>query len=73
MSGYTTIRNQNLRVDIDQYLATLAPGTQAISHALAKSLSDGRRSLSSRNVGNILRERDDVRWVDDGVWQKVPV
>jgi hypothetical protein len=64
-------RNRNLRVDIEEALSTIPVGTIIQSHSLINTLSTRRRSVNMRNVGNLLRERSDIQWLEDGLWKKV--
>jgi len=64
-------RNQKTRMYLDDLLKKCKSGTILFSHDISTALSTRHRSVTKRDVGMMLRERDDVMLQDKnkyGVW-----
>jgi hypothetical protein len=67
-------RNQKTRAYLDELLKTCKSGTILFSNDISTALSTKHRSVTKRDVGMMLRERDDVMLQDKhkfGVWIKI--
>ena len=53
-------RNVRTRKYLDEFIATCKPGTVLFTNDVSIALSTKFRSVSNRNVGLAMRERDDV-------------
>ena len=53
-------RSQRTRQYLDELIKGCAPGTVLLTNDVSIALSTKFRSVSNRNVGNAMRERDDV-------------
>ena len=53
-------RNERTRQYLDELVATCKPGSVLFTNEISIALSTKFRSVSNRNVGNAMRERDDV-------------
>ena len=64
--------NARLRIVLDKLLLPLPAGTEFETDHIAKELGKTHRSLmmSTGRARNLIRERDDVRWVTNGTWMK---
>ena len=71
MKNKRCTRNQKTRAYLDEMLKDAKPGTILFSNDISIALSTKFRSVSKREVGTMLRERDDVRLQHKdqcGVW-----
>ena len=62
-------RNEHIRKQITGIISASAPDTIIKTDAISDTLSKHYSGVSNRNVGNLLRERDDVVWVTNGTWR----
>ncbi len=65
--------NARLRKCLDQIIRSVPPGHVIITEQVARTFMkmDSRLWMTTRRASQLIRERQDVRWVSDGVWQKV--
>ena len=62
-------RNVRTRKYLDELIATCKPGTVLFTNDVSIALSTKFRSVSNRNVGLAMRERDDVVLDAPGTWR----
>lgn len=62
-------RNQRTRQYLDELIKNCKPGTIIFTEELSIALSTRFRSVTNRNVGLAMRERDDVMLKSNGVWE----
>ncbi len=62
-------RNEHIRKQISSIISTSTKDTIIKTDAISGTLSKHYSGVSHRNVGNLLRERDDVEWVTNGTWR----
>jgi len=67
--------NARLRAKIDEILSRVPAGDEIRTDHVARILQATHKSIdmSTRRAGTLIRERNDVRHVADGVWEKVSV
>jgi hypothetical protein len=53
-------KNQKTRAYLDDIIKTCKPGSILFTEELSRALSTKFRSVTNRNIGLALRERDDV-------------
>lgn len=73
MTSRQSLSNNRLRKIVKCILDALELGATVITHILAKTLSNGRRSVSPRTISNFLKERDDFVSIERCKWMKVDV
>jgi len=49
----------------------MKPGEFFNSREIAKKLSNKSRFVDIRTLAGILREREDIEWVDTGLWRRI--
>jgi hypothetical protein len=66
--------NHRLRKIIDIKIHQYVPGQKFKTDTIVQELitHDRRPRIEIHQVANLLRERNDVRWISSGVWEKVP-
>lgn len=65
-------RATRVRAYLDETIASCEPGTRLFTHELATALCiKFHHGESTRDVGMALRERDDVRMIKHGIWEKI--
>jgi hypothetical protein len=67
--------NHRLRKVLDQIIVPLQGGERFKTDSIVQDLisNDRRPRIEVHQVANLIRERDDVRWISAGLWEKVPV
>jgi hypothetical protein len=67
--------NNRLRVHIDEFISMIPVGENFGTQHLARELQKTHKSLrmSPQRASCLIRDRDDVKWIGDGKWMKVPV
>ena len=67
--------NARLRIDLDAKIMAIPIGTEIKINHLAREFqqTDSRLWMTPRRVSCLVRERDDMMRVGDGIWQKVQV
>jgi hypothetical protein len=60
-----------LRTTTNAVLDATGINNTILTHALAKQLSNGKRSVSPRAITNIMKERSDFKNVEHCKWLKV--
>jgi len=67
--------NARLRTRIDQILVHVPAGEIIQTQNVVPILQSMHKNImmNNRRASNLLKERDDVRWVGKGLWQKVSV
>jgi hypothetical protein len=65
--------NDRLRTRLDQMLAMMPIGETIRIDRLAQGFQNDNKRLcmTPRRVSCLVRERDDLKWIDKGLWQKV--
>lgn len=65
--------NDVLRTHIPRILSGYEVGQKIKTVTILSHLQkvDGRYELNPTRIGRLLRERDDLRWVQLGVWEKI--
>ena len=73
-NGNRSKLNHRLRKILDTIILPLPPGETFKTDRIVQDLitTDRRRRIEVHQVANLIREREDVRWVSAGLWQKVP-
>lgn len=73
--GNRSKRNTRIRGIIGTMVDPLEPGstikTEKVLQVLTKQ--DRRWGLDAHQVGNLIRQREDLRHIDEGTWEKVSV
>lgn len=65
-------RVPRVRSYLDKTVKSCEPGTILFTHELASALSvQYHHGESTRDIGMAMRERNDVRLVRTGVWEKI--
>jgi predicted transcriptional regulator with HTH domain len=64
--------NQRLRKILYPMVKKMYPGTTFKSNELAKQVRSPYREINSQIIGAMLREMDEVRSLEHGVWERVP-
>jgi hypothetical protein len=62
-------RNEHTRQQITAIIAGSEPDAIIKTSDITTILSKRYRGVNHHNVGNLLRERDDVVWVTNGTWR----
>jgi len=62
-------RNVRTRKYLDELIKTCKAGTTLFTNDLSVALSTKYRSVNNHNVGNAMRERDDVVLDAHGTWR----
>ena len=72
MRNARSIRNEKIRKDVGEIVDSAKSGTILFTDDISRALSMRKRSVTNKNVGNALSERDDVvmREGYGGVWVK---
>lgn len=67
-------RNRRIRVIINQMVTPLQPGDQIKTEEVLNDLQalDGRWGLNGHQIGNMMREREDLKHVANNTWEKLP-
>lgn len=69
MKNARCTRNQKTREYLTEIIKSAKPGSILFTNELSIALSTKYRSVNNRNVGNALRERDDVELINLGTWR----
>lgn len=68
----TCSKNQRMRLHLDDMCKQIQPGAIFLTYDICNKLSTTRwHGVSSRTVGNMMRERDDFKNVSCGQWLKL--
>ena len=62
-------RNERTREKLTTLISSLEPNVIIKTADITASLSNNYRGTTHHNIGNLLRERDDVVWVTNGTWR----
>ena len=67
--------NARLRIQLDQIIEDLPIGETINVYHLSQEFQKRHKQLimNSRRASSLIRERDDCKWIDHGIWMKVPV
>ncbi len=73
--GNRSKRNTRIRGIIGTMVDPLEPGSTIKTEKVLSELlkKDSRWGLDAHQVGNLIRQRADLRHVDNGTWEKVSV
>jgi len=65
--------NARLRVHLDAMIAAVPVGAEIKTDTVAREFQATHKQLlmTIRRASMLIREREDVRWIDNGLWQKV--
>jgi len=65
--------NARLRIRLDQMIAAVPVGAEIKTDSVAQEFQKQHKGLimNARRASMLIREREDVVWVDNGLWQKV--
>lgn len=71
--GNRAKRNKRIRVLIGEMVEPLQPGQTIKTEKILADLQakDRRWGIDAHQVGNLVRERDDLQHVSLGTWEKV--
>jgi len=69
MKNHKVKKNQRTRAYLDGILKDAQPGTLLFTNELSIALSTKFRSVNNHNIGNLMRERDDVVLDAPGTWR----
>lgn len=69
MRNANCTRNQRTREYLNEIIKSAKPGSILFTNEISIALSTKFRSVNNRNVGNAMRERDDVELVNLGTWR----
>jgi hypothetical protein len=67
--------NQRLRIKMDEIIGQVPVGETIETRRVVPILQGMHKNImmNNRRASHLLKERDDVRWKGDGLWEKVPV
>lgn len=73
--GNRAKRNRKIRQLIGGMVDPLQPGQRIKTEKILVSLQarDHRWGLNTFMIRNLVREREDLRWIGEGTWEKVRV
>ncbi|WAC05655.1 MAG: hypothetical protein OS112_03235 [Methanoregula sp.] len=65
--------NRRVRDELSRILKRVAPGDVVTTERLCEivNIKNRNRDFSRRRIGSLLREREDLHRVGDGIWQVV--
>ena len=65
--------NARLRIRLDQMIAAVPVGAEIKTDSIAQEFQRSHKGLimNTRRASMLIREREDVQWIDNGLWQKV--
>ena len=65
--------NARLRIRLDQMIAAVPIGAEIKTDSVAQEFQRRHKGLimNARRASMLIREREDVQWIDNGLWQKV--